>query len=328
MIELNHDRLEFRFPDVHDHAVFSVEFQRTLRIPDDRNDYSLPPGLGAVPIRHVDDFAQRVPEAWMRHGGIMLPMYRSEAMWLNFHSPHGDPFALKVAAGKINAVTGDSWVDPLRHDPQDYVCLPMQPWLDGFCAEKGVIRQFVAMPLGTGFSAEEQTAGSGEHGGIQLIAYPIKAEHYKLDPPSRGRRMSKELGYLEALEMGLAPGGRMRQEIYADVIPLDHWDRDHSSRCFVHLANSQRWKAVTGGDPPTKPPTARTHTNAGLPWFEYFRDAEALKGSEKLAGVKSLAQTLADLTQVINAGNDTVSPRKVVKYGNPSKPRRVREGLL
>jgi hypothetical protein len=36
---------------------------------------------------------------------------------------------------------------------------PEQPWLDGFAIEKGVIRQFVAMPLGDGYSVEEQVTG-------------------------------------------------------------------------------------------------------------------------------------------------------------------------
>jgi hypothetical protein len=31
------------------------------------------------------------------------------------------------------------------------VVLPEQPWLDGYCVEKGYIRQFVAMPLGEGY---------------------------------------------------------------------------------------------------------------------------------------------------------------------------------
>lgn len=35
MIELKQDRLSFRFPEVHDEAHVSIEFQRTLRIPDD-----------------------------------------------------------------------------------------------------------------------------------------------------------------------------------------------------------------------------------------------------------------------------------------------------
>jgi hypothetical protein len=47
-----------------------------------------------------------------------------------------------------DAVTGDPWSRDLQADPQNYLVLPEQPWLDGFAVRKGVIRQFVAMPLG------------------------------------------------------------------------------------------------------------------------------------------------------------------------------------
>ena len=41
MITLETDRLVFRFPDVHEDASCSIEFQRTLRIPDDDEIYHL-----------------------------------------------------------------------------------------------------------------------------------------------------------------------------------------------------------------------------------------------------------------------------------------------
>ena len=52
MIALEGDALIFRFPEVHDDARTSIEFERTLRIPDDGKHYPLPPGLGAFPLRH------------------------------------------------------------------------------------------------------------------------------------------------------------------------------------------------------------------------------------------------------------------------------------
>ena len=63
--------------------------------------------------------------------------------------------------------------DSQRH-PQDYMVVPGQPWLDGFCVEKGLIRQFVAMPLGEGYTPEEQLTGEAEHGGLQIAVYPMK----------------------------------------------------------------------------------------------------------------------------------------------------------
>jgi len=331
MIELDSETLKFHFPDVHDDALLHVEFQRTLRIPDDDSDHPLPPGLGCFPMRHVDDFAERLPEAWGRHGGVMLPMYQSEAMWLNFSSPHGYPFALKVAAGKINAVTGDEWDGALQREPQDYLSIPDQPWLDGFCVEEGVVRQFVAMPLGAGFSAEEQLTGKAEHGGLQLIAYPLKAKHYRArltTGPSSMEPCDELLAFGVAPEMSLAPGGRMRQEIYEDHRPFDHWDRDHSSRCFVHLANSQAWKTITGARPPTRPPTAKAYTRAGLPWFDYYSDGEAVKGSGTLRGLKSVKQKLQSLVPTMAVSDEPVHPKKVVRLGKPPRRRAVREGTL
>src|SRR5215213_6736744 len=106
MIELLHDHLTFSFPEVHPGAKLSVAFQRTLRIPDDGRTYPLPPGLGNFPLRHVDDFAATVPPGWVDHGGVMMPMFQSEALWLLFQPGyvpnHGMyPCAIKVAAGKI-----------------------------------------------------------------------------------------------------------------------------------------------------------------------------------------------------------------------------------
>ena len=108
MITLENDRLEFRFPEVHKEACCSIEFQRTLRIPDDGADYLLPPGLGRFPLQHLDDHAPRLPEEWHRRGGVVIPMHQAEAMWINFESGSGYPFAVKVATGKICAITGDT----------------------------------------------------------------------------------------------------------------------------------------------------------------------------------------------------------------------------
>lgn len=295
MITLEHDRLVFRFPEVHDEATCSLHFQRTLRIPDDGWDYPLPPGLGAFPLRHLDDYARRLPEKWLARGGVIMPMHQAEAMWVSFDNRGWDesyPFAIKIATGKINAITGESWDSNLNQDPQDYAVIPKQPWLDGYCVERGVIRQFVAMPLGKGYSAEEQITGTAEHGGMQIIAYPMKAERYeatKRRRPEVLEDLEPNACMSERMDMGLAPGGRMKQKIYEDPYGLDAWDQRHASRCFVTIANSKAWMAITGQRPPTTPPTASDYTKAGLPWFEYFDgDAEAISGATTLRSLSSV----------------------------------------
>jgi hypothetical protein len=338
MIELKNDRLVFAFPELHADAVLEVEFQRTLRIPDDGRTYPLPPGRGAFPLRHVDDFGKEVPADWLRHGGVMLPMYQAEAMWLKFHSPTGYPFAIKVAAGKINAVTGKPWDDGIRQDPQNYVVHPGQPWLDGYVVTKGTIRQFVAMPLGAGYSAEEQITGRAEFGGLQIQVFPLRAErweppHYDMDDrpqacfafasPAETRSRSRAA----APDMALGMGGSMKQDIYKDRRPLDHWDTANGSRCFVHLANAMTWRQITGQAPPTIPPTAKEYTKAGLPWFDYYaHHLEAVEGSATLANLHSIDE-LAQMTgQVGLPENASVTPGHVVPLRAGLKPGEVRQG--
>ena len=251
------------------------------------------PGLGPFPLRHLDDYARRLPEEWHSRGGVIMPMHQAEAMWISFEAS-GYPFALKVATGKICALTGDHWVNHLNSDPQDYLVLPEQPWLDGYCVEKGLVRQFVAMPLGEGYTAEEQLTGAARHGGLQIVAYPMKRERYGelmvLREPQRAQSpIACAPSSPEA--MGLAPGGRMRQEVYEDPYSLDAWDQRHVSRCFVTIANSAQWVAITGERPPTVPPSAKEYTAAGFPWFDWYGgDDAAVAGVEKLKSLSSVAQ--------------------------------------
>jgi len=342
MIELRDDSLVFSFPQVHKAAKLTIHLQRTLRIPDDDKEYQLPPGLGRFPLRHVDDFAARVPEKWMEHGGVMFPMYQSEAMWLCFDSTHDSergveyPFAVKIATGKVSAVSGETWKIGVNRRPQDYVVVPEQPWLDGYCVEKGVIRQFVAMPLGSGYSTEEQVTGKAEHGGLQILAYPMKREVYEKRFPKRRRRdkiryclEDSAVCYSMAApppDMGLAPGGRMRQEIYEDPYRVGDWDLGHSSRCFVHITNSMVWRSITSENPPTTPPTSEEYTRAGLPWFEWYDDkSQALQGAGTLAGMKSVAELGKEKGDVPLPENEPVTPENVIKLRKGLKPGQVRE---
>ncbi len=337
MITLEDDRLVFRFPGVHDDACCMIGFKRTLRIPDDGKNYPLPPGLGRFPLRHLDDHASQLLEGWRRRGGVIAPMHQAEAMWIDFDvgaaRPAGAPrypFAVKIATGKICALTGDSWVERLNTDPQDYVALPEQPWLDGYCVEKGVVRQFVAMPLGDGYTVEEQLTGAARHGGVQIVVYPMKGERYeRLKIRYSARFALDSIPRAEPAQMapamGLSPGGRMRQKIHEDPYDLGAWDQRRAARCFVTIANSRQWMEITGERPPTTPPTARRYTEAGLPWFErYGGDTEAIAGASKLRPVASVAQLAAAKGREPLPDNETVEPTRVVGLGKAGA-RRVRE---
>lgn len=331
MIELTNDQLKIHCPEVHEQAALTINFQRTLRIPDDGRDYPLPAGLGSFPLRHVDDFPRTVPPPWIEHGGVMLPMYQAEALWIWFGGHY--PFAVKVSAGKINAVTGEESRDGLHRDPQDYLIVPNQPWLDGYCVEHGVIRQFVAMPLGAGYSAEEQITGRADVGGLQIIAYPLKPEAYEryqarfraMTLGRVGAKLSMDLG---SADMGLAPGGRMRQEVYRDTFALEDWDQRHRSRCFIHIANAPQWRAITGEAPPTAPVTAADYKSHGIPWFDYYAaDLEGVAGSGILNRLKSLAAMGASKGHPV-PDNDSIQVEKVTVLRSGLKRSQVREGTF
>ena len=87
----------------------TIAFQRTLRIPDDGRTYPLPAGLGAFPLRSLDDFPATAPASWLQRGGVVMPMDQSEALWISFSARY--PCAVKIAAGKINA---REWVRAFR----------------------------------------------------------------------------------------------------------------------------------------------------------------------------------------------------------------------
>jgi hypothetical protein len=327
MITLEGSSLVFRFPEVHEDASTKIQFQRTLRIPDDGKHYPLPPGLGAFPLRHVEDYAKRVPAAWRDRWGVMMPLYQAEAMWISFSGGrwlHGFPCAVKIAAGKINAVSGKSWKPELDASEGDYVVVPEQPWLDGFCVAKDVIRQFVAMPLGSGYSVEEQVTGKAEHGGLQIIVYPMKRDRYEailaertLYPEDHEICFALSAGAAwEIRPMALAAGGRMEQQIYADPYGLDAWEQSVSSRCFVTLVDAVQWREITGEAPPTKPPTAADYTKAGLPWFDYYAaDLETLPGAQNLALVKSVAEMAAEKGEQVLGPDGEVNPSTVISLG-------------
>ena len=358
MLELSGDTLKFTFPEIHPDAELTITFVRTLRIPDDDKTYPLPPGLGTFPLQHIDDHRERVPAKWLEHGGVMLPMYQAEALWIKFSSKHIPkrrtryPFAVKIGTGKISAITGDEWVKVLEED--DYCVVPEQPWIDGYAVDDDQVRQFVAAPLGAGFTAEEQLTGKADHGGIQIEVYPMdfltfdkkypkQKEHKTSGGVMRGAvfggftapgiyantlclsdSLEQERGV--SAEMGIGAGGKMKQEIFKDPHGLDVWQRSQKARCFVHLANSMAWEAITQKKPPATPVTASVYTRQGYPWFDYYDESqEALGGTEKLKSLKSIMERGFQKGMPMLPENESVDPSDQV-YVVKGKAGEVRVG--
>ncbi|MGW2235064.1 hypothetical protein [Streptomyces sp. NPDC001759] len=306
----------------------AVRFVRTLRLPE-TGTHPLPPGLGEFPVRRVADYPDTVPEAWRARGGVMLPVYLREAMWLSFAGT-AEPAALQVGVGKVCAVSGKPWSDRLSRKPQNYVVLPRQPWLDGINSGKGTVRQFVAVPLGLGATVEGQVTGEEVWGGVQLQSFPLRerklaewreAERRRAElareraaapgggygmaampmaaPPAPGSAPAPAPAAARApraaAAMGLGVGGSMRQEVYQDDRPLDDWSEQPAGRVFVHLVTPPEWRRITGEAPPPSPVDRAAYTRAGLPWYDYYdQDAQDLSPTDTLEAVKPVGDWLGD----------------------------------
>ncbi|MER7110065.1 hypothetical protein [Streptomyces sp. NPDC000229] len=308
-----------------------VRFIRTLRLPES-GTHALPPGLGAFPVRRVEDFADVVPHQMRERGGVMLPVYLREAMWLSFAGTQ-EPAALQVGVGKVCAVSGERWSGRLSHGPQNYLVLPRQPWLDGINSGRGTVRQFVAVPLGLGATVEGQLTGEESWGGVQLQAFPLSGtalnawreqQRIQAERAARARPVAPQQpgsGYgaapppapmaaaapmaapaapggppaRAAAAMGLGVGGSMRQEVYRDDRPLSDWAEEPAGRVFVHLVTPPEWRRITGEAPPPSPVDRAAYTRAGLPWFDYYdEDATVLAPTDALGGVKPVGDWIGD----------------------------------
>jgi hypothetical protein len=273
-----------------------VSFIRTLRVSEDHVNF-LPPGLGEFPLRSVANV--NATDAMRDRGGVVLPIYQREAMWMSFDAD--EPIALQIATGLVCAVTGKPLQDTLNEDEQNYVVLPDQPWLDGFKTADGEVRQFVAARLGDGATVEEQLTNRPAVGGIQIRAFRLKPAARKKCKDAHRRRhkfdgevLSMSYCLMETVsEMGIGAGGRIQQDIHEDDFHFSDWETTPMCQVWVHLVGAHEFTKLTGEAAPPTPITVKSYNKAGLPWFDFYdADKKDVPASPELAGVKTVGQVL------------------------------------
>jgi len=342
-----------------------ISFHRTLRIPEDGRAYPLPAGFGCLPVLRVEDYAGRVPEKWLEQGGFIIPLYQREALFLEFGGVKWRPTIAKVGVGRVNAISGKPHDLTIRPHRQDYVVIPDQHWLDGINSGDGSVSQFVAMPLGKGYTIEAQITDEEKHGGFQIAVFdprpgrfpevdPKQAEMAALALASRSRRAAQEealrmlpdlsakvvralqkmpyydaalsLGISEAeileivktvrpligklglegfipevhlidmrrvlasspegayddlslaasaasstpREMGIAAGGRIKQQVLADSYGSESWDELAFREVTIHIVNSEVYQQITGRPAPPSPITADQYARHKIPWYSDY----------------------------------------------------------
>ncbi|MFM7685529.1 MAG: hypothetical protein ACKPDI_06345 [Actinomycetota bacterium] len=303
----------------HDRLVIgdvSIRFQRTLRVSENGIN-ALPPGFGSFPLRVVDPRQHRLTPDMVERGGVMLPLYQREAMWIDLDSH--EPVAVQIGAGGRCVVSGTKLKDKLRRKRQNYVVLPDQPWLDGFKTGDGEVRQFVAVPAGSGMSAEAQLTGADTVGGLQIQVWHLTAKalrKWRREQRERSPRFDGLVCYsmMSAPSMALGLGGRIRQEIYPDTFSADDWRTEPTARVWVHLVGAAEWRECTGEVPPPTPVSTESYVSAGLPWFDlYDADRGDLPTAEELRNLRSVGDLMG-----VDDDTPVVSPygSGVVRYGN------------
>lgn len=276
-------------PDFHHLHIgprLTLSFQRTLRIPDDGRSYPLPPGLGAFPIYRARPFPD-APAAWRQADDLFISMYEREALWIGMHGAAWHPDAVMVGLGNINAVSGHAWQLALSDSPANYLVCPPQPWLDGINAGEGQIRQFVAMPVGSTYTVENQINKNEEAGGLRIAVFQAKLGKFPEEEPPKPNILERmRMGS----PMGIAVGGTMNQKIYPDPYGLSTWNPEPMAVLRVHILNSSYFQAVTKLSAAPTPVDAKTYTDAGLPWFElYDNNRKSLPLPKEFAQVQSIA---------------------------------------
>jgi hypothetical protein len=221
---------------------------------------------------------------------LFVVMYQSEALWIGLNAAAWRPNAVLVLAGSVNVISGKVGDDRLSRDPQNYVTCPKQPWLDGFNTDAGVVRQFVALPLGLGQTAEEQLSQGKPVGGLRIIVYDPKPGVF----PDRLSPSVTELPKA-ASGMGLGAGGLVRQKIYPDPFGLDVWDERTRTEVQVRILNTFEFRETTGRTPPAPMITVKQYSDAGLPWFQWYDEHEAdVASSQALSQLHTVGEDLAE----------------------------------
>lgn len=155
-------------------------------------------------------------------------------------------YEIRVFVGGINVVTGRKWDDESLkpNDEQDYIVVPPQEHLDGIAMGESMVRQFVAMPIGSGYSIEKQLTSKEDIGGLQLEITPKTAQMKLFD--ERGEiRIS--FTYLTPRTRGLSAGQHIDMKRWGSgSLPcLGGKVQKEQKKTFMQLVGSSNSPTVT-----------------------------------------------------------------------------------
>lgn len=113
--------------------------------------------------------------------------------------------------------------------------------------------------------------------------------------------------------MGIAAGGKLIQDIYADTNPRHIWNKPRTRLVNVHILDSFTFEVATHIVPPPTPITAEKYNDQGLPVFLLEEEVNGrLDGGNSLKGVKSVSimDKETGIDDISNAVFDPLKPKK------------------
>ena len=115
--------------------------------------------------------------------------------------------------------------------------------------------------------------------------------------------------------MGIAAGGKLVQDIYADTNPRHIWNKSNTRLVNIHILNSFTFEEVTHIVPPPTPITANMYDDLKLPVFLLEEELnDRVDGGNSLKGIQSVSAM--DKKMGIDGSPDTTfNPLKPKKCG-------------
>lgn len=238
-------------------AELEIGFNRTLRLPEDGRVHDQAVRLGSIPINNIAGIAKKLEGSrnqsmmdMARKGGVFFPLYQREAMFLSFKARQ-DAFAVRVFVGGVNAVSGLPWNSPSPQQvaTQDYLSVPPQQFLDGISVGRDIVKQFIAMPMGSGYSVEKQVTGKETVGGMQLeivpgnrwvLQVPASPDQPQDYPYTPDYHDTPRMAGVNLMVLAKDPLLKQTPELSADTAAEDElWAKENRPVYMHHLYKSQ-----------------------------------------------------------------------------------------
>ena len=254
----------------------TVNFQQRPGPPNDAKLYVFSAGLVDVPLCPAANFPDKLPASWLAETDFLALMNASEPFLIGFTANY--PFAVKLAVGSLDAVTGESALVSLQKEPPNYLVVSGESTVDGIKQ-----RSFV-LPLEAGCATNEQFFAGQKIGVIDVQMWPLCVESYFSEevahsiPPTlreffawfvygpsieakwteidRRDEKSRDDPLTDETE-AIVLNTKYEDELdwryireLGDLREVADWDQTRSNRCCVHVCNPSVWQQITGTSPP------------------------------------------------------------------------------